>query len=465
MRSLRRTLLIWVLGALSLGSVALALVTYASTLEEMNEVFNETLRQTALALADYEHSDVDVERRPGSPSPEDIHARRGDAEIVTLTWSLAGVRRFVSDPRIDIPLARASGLARVRIDGATWYVHTIVESNGIVQAAQRAGARREAAAEAASKLLIPLLLLVILIGFLLAVALRRGLRPLDRSVQDVATRSAASMRAIDMSALPLEIHPLVGAINGLLARLATSFSAQQRFVADAAHELRTPVTALRLQMQLLERASQPQEREAAMADLARGIERAEHLLRQLLHLSRAEPQAPVPRLEAVSLRQLARSVVGTFSKAAEHAGIDIGVDAGDGPDEVLVDGDREMLRVMLNNLVDNALRHTPAGGVVDVEVGRTEAGEPILRVRDTGPGIDAADLPHVFDRFYRAADRTGDAPGREGSGLGLSIVAAILKLHGARIGLRNAGHPTSDRNRGSGLVCEILFRKTGPPGG
>lgn len=457
--SLRRTLLVWVLGTLSVGSVVLALVTYAATLGEMNEVFNETLRQTALALADYEHSDLHIESRPGSPSPEDISPRSGDAQIVTVTWSPSGARRFISDPALHIPVRHVTGLARVHIGGVAWYIYTIVESTGIVQAAQRAGARRQAAAEAAAKLLVPLLLLVLVIGLMLALALRRGLKPLDRSVQDVAARSASSMRPIDMTGLPVEIHPLVGAINDLLGRLAQAFDHQRRFVADAAHELRTPVTALRLQLQLLQRATDGAERAAALDDLARGTARTEHLLQQLLQLSRAEPQAQLQHLrpEPVCLVALARSVVGSFSVNAESRGIDLGVTVAADVDTLMVSGDPQMLVVMLNNLVDNALRYTPSGGVVDVVVRRDASARPMLLVVDTGPGLDEADLPRVLDRFYRAAPMGEGAAGTEGSGLGLSIVKAVVDLHGASISLRNR------RDQATGLVCEVVF-KGAPPG-
>jgi two-component system OmpR family sensor kinase len=460
-RSLRRTLGVWVLGALSLGSVVLALVTYVATLEEMDEVFNETVRQTALALADYEHSDPDVSSRPESPLPESLRAPAGDEQIVTVTWSPTGRRRFISDPRIEIPLSRVNGLTRVTIAEVTWYVYTIVEASGIVQAAQRASARRQAAAEATGKLLVPLFLLVVLIGVLLVIALRRGLKPLDQSVQEVAARSASSLLAIDITGLPVEIHPLVAAINDLLDRLAHAFDHQRRFVADAAHELRTPVTALRLQLQLLQRATDPAERAAALEDLARGTARTEHLLQQLLQLSRAEPQAQMPslRTEPVSLLALARAVVGSFSINAENRNIDLGVKAGEDGDRVTVAGDPEMLLVMLNNLVDNALRYTPPGGVVDVVVQGSAADTSVVRVIDSGPGVADADLPWIFDRFYRAAETAEGPAGAEGSGLGLSIVKAIVDLHGATITVRNRN------GTDSGLVCEVCFTAPLPDAG
>jgi signal transduction histidine kinase len=311
------------------------------------------------------------------------------------------------------------------------------------------------AGESAAKVFPPLLGLVLLVGGLLVFGLRRGLKPLDATAQDVAKRSARSLNAIMLDDTPREISPLVLAINGLMSRLALAFAAQRRFLADAAHELRTPVTALRLQLQLLERARDEAERRQALTELAAGIDRSQHLIAQLLLVARSDPDGEVMRRDVVDLSGLARAAVAASSVKADHLGLDLGADA---PAAVWVDGDEGQLTVLLSNLVENALRYTPVGGTVDVAAGM-QGGVPVLRVIDNGPGIPAAERERAFDRFYRCEAAQGQARDSSGSGLGLAIVRAIAERHGARVELKPG--PS-----GRGLVAEVTFPpRACPPAG
>ena len=327
----------------------------------------------------------------------------------------------------------------------TWYVYTIVLDGGVVQAAQRASSRSTLAAEAASKLFIPLFVLIVMTGALLTAALRRGLRPLDEAADSVAARSAVSLAPIGAEGMPQEIHPLIRSINDLMHRLAEAFSAQRRFVADAAHELRSPVTALRLQLQLLERARDAPARELAVGELKAGIDRSQRLIEQLLSLSRVEPDGPVHAPQRLDLSELVREVVGRYSARADHKGVDLGADAADG---IAVTGDRHQLDVLLDNLVGNAIRYTSTGGQVDVRTLQID-GRPVLQVVDNGPGIPEAERERVFDRFYRGEGRQSDER-LSGSGLGLAIVKAIAQRHGASVGLQTAAS-------GQGLEVRVVF--------
>jgi signal transduction histidine kinase len=246
--------------------------------------------------------------------------------------------------------------------------------------------------------------------------------------------------------VPAEITPLVSSINELMARLSLALSTQRRFLADTAHELRTPVTALRLQLQLLQRSKDEARRSEAMAELAAGIERSQHLIEQLLNMARFGPDGESMRREPVDLADLARSVVGAMSAKAEHRGLDLGAAGNPG---IVVEGDANQLTVLLNNLVENALRYTPAGGVVDVEASVVE-GRPMLRVVDSGPGVEAAERERVFGRFYRSQSAPGQARDLAGSGLGLAIVRAIADLHAAVVSLHT---PPSGR----GLEVRVVF--------
>ncbi|HVL77269.1 MAG TPA: ATP-binding protein, partial [Noviherbaspirillum sp.] len=229
-------------------------------------------------------------------------------------------------------------------------------------------------------------------------------------------------------------------LNDLLARLRQSIGAQRAFIADAAHELRTPLTALQLQIQLAERAQTPAERAQAFGELKQGYMRAMNMVQQLLTLARQEPDAAEMRREPVALRALAQQAVADHAALAEERGIDLGIAEAA---EVSVAGDPDALRILLGNLVSNALRYTPRGGRVDVHVVK-DGHDTVLAVQDTGPGIPEQDLARVFDRFYRV-------PGTAevGSGLGLAIAKQIAEAHGALLTLGNT-HP--------GLRAELRWK-------
>jgi len=447
MRSIERYLLAWLLGALTLGAVLVALVTYLVTLEEMNEVFEAELKNVADAVAVYHQASRDVL----GDTPQQLPQRTDvpeDVEIVTQTWSHRGVRIFSSDPRVKVPFIDREGLSRPVVDGELWIVYTSVRPSGVAQAAQRLASRQEMAGESAAKVVPPMLVLLLVVGGLMVFGLRRGLRPLDAAARDVAARSARSLEPIALRQVPRELEQLVSSINGLMGRLGAAFSAQRRFLADAAHELRTPVTALRLQARLLRQAGDDAAREEAIADLESGIDRSQHLIEQLLQVARAEPDGEVLRDDPVDLGELVRSVVGHFSALADHRGIDLGAI---GPTGVVVRGDAAQLTVLLNNLVENALRYTPRGGVVDVEA-RLQDGRALLRVADNGPGIAPDERKRVFDRFYRGADAKAMSRDAGGSGLGLAIVRAIAERHRATVTLHDAD---------PGLDLRVLFESPG----
>lgn len=431
MRSIERTLLAWTLGALTLGATLVALVTYLVTLEEMHEVFDADLRNVAKAVASHHRawSKSDSVTRVESPLRTD---KPDGAEIVTLTWTLQGQQIFSSDPRVALPFTDSEGLSRSSVNDEAWIVYSNISEHGVAQAAQRLAAREELATESASKVFPPLIGLVVVLGGLLVFGLRRSLRPLDSASAIIAQRNAQSLEPIVSDDIPIEISPLVSSINDLMGRLGVAFAAQRRFLADAAHELRTPVTALRLQLQWLERAQDDAARVQALSELGSGISRSQRLIEQLLHIARTEPDGEVFRPGPVDLTELVRAVVAAFSLKADRRGIDLGAKC---LGSVTVDGDAEQLTVLLNNLVENALRYTPAGGVVDVDAFLCN-GKPALRVVDTGPGIPESERERVFDRFYRGADATSLARDEGGSGLGLAIVRAIADRHAALVSLQ-----------------------------
>ncbi len=446
-RSLQRHLLAWILGALSAGALALVGVSYVVTLEEMDEIFDENLKQVALAVAAhrrFDHASGPLTRDQLPDLPR-VYEEEGNFDFVTSIWTRDGRLEFVSETSVSLPFVDVSGLSRANGGGEDWHVYTIVQPEGVIQVAQRASSRKTLAGESASTLFLPLFTLIALIGVLFTLALKRGLKPLDEAADRVAARSAVSLDPIDEAPLPREIHPFIRSINGLMQRLSEAFSAQRRFVADAAHELRSPITALRLQVQVLERAKNEADRERAVQELRQGIERSQRLIEQLLSLSRLEPDAPTRASQPVDLGDVVREMVGHQSVAADHKGVDLGADARSG---LTVMADRHQLEVLLDNLIGNAIRYTPAGGTVDVLAGSLD-GRPTLQVIDTGPGIPEQERERVFDRFYRGNDVQGDERAT-GSGLGLAIVQAIAQRHAATVSLHTS--PS-----GRGLEVRVSF--------
>ena len=291
-----------------------------------------------------------------------------------------------------------------------------------------------------------MLLLVAIVGGLLRYALRRGLRPLDTAARSVAQRSATSLVPLAANDVPIELEPVVSSINGLIQRLSVAFTSQRRFLADAAHALRTPVTALRLQLQLLERADGDHQRAEALRELRTGIDRSQRLIEQFLELSSAEGEGSSERMDSLDLSALARSVVADMSATAEQLDIDLGFS---GSQQARIRGHGQAVAVLISNLVENALRYTPAPGRVDVDIA-VDGTSTVLRVVDDGPGIAESERGRVFDRFYRGREANALARDKGGSGLGLSIVRVIADKHDAQISLlAGAG--------GRGLEVRVVF--------
>jgi two-component system OmpR family sensor kinase len=270
-----------------------------------------------------------------------------------------------------------------------------------------------------------------------------SLEPVARVRKQLASRQADDLSPVSDAGLPDEVRPLVQELNLLFGRVRTAFDTQQNFVADAAHELRTPLAALKLQVQSLERsdsrADSVEARKLAISRLSAGIERATRLVEQLLVLARQEASA-APH-QPVELAGLARRAVADLIGVAQNKHIDLGLQRADAGE---VEGQPDALMILLRNLVDNAIKYTPAGGTVDVSVA-AEQGTLSVTVEDSGPGIPAEERERVFDRFYRV-------PGSEaaGSGLGLAIIKAIAERHGATLVLGESA-------RLGGLAATVRF--------
>ncbi|AOY95108.1 two-component sensor histidine kinase [Cupriavidus sp. USMAA2-4] len=437
MRSIQQTLLWWLAAGLLAGIAIATVLIYGQARQEANALFDYQMKQVAAALPS-QFSDPVAPPLTAGPTVGLLH---GDEDVVIHIWDGSGRSLYLSHAHPALPPQAELGFSDVRTDQGEWRIYSVQLGPAVVQIAQPMSARRTLAARMALRTVAPLLLLLPLLGWLVWLAVGRGLRPLREIAEEVGARDAATLAPLATRAMPAEVAPLSEALNQLLARLAQAIDTQRAFVADAAHALRTPLAALQLQAQLVERADGAEARQEAVARLRQGLERLTHLVNQLLTLARQEPGATPPPHEAVDLRALAGTVVADLTQAAIDRDIDLGLDAD--PGELTVKGDADALRILLTNLVDNALRYIPRGGRVDVHLRRAEAGGVELAVSDNGPGIPADERARVFDRFYRLADApTG------GSGLGLAIVAEIAQAHGARVALEDAA---------PGLRVRIVF--------
>jgi len=269
-----------------------------------------------------------------------------------------------------------------------------------------------------------------------------SLEPVARVRSQVARRQADDLSPVSEAGLPDEVRPLVHELNLLFGRVRTAFDAQQNFVADAAHELRTPLAALRLQAQSLDRAADPDARKVAVGRLTAGIDRATRLVEQLLVLARQEASAANGvATRPVDLAELARRTVGDLVGLAQEKEVDLGLQHADAAS---VEGQPDALHILLRNLVENAVKYTPHGGTVDIAV-RADKDSAEVIVEDSGPGIPPDERERVFDRFYRVAG--SDAAG---SGLGLAIIKAIAERHGASLKLGESA-------RLGGLMATVRF--------
>jgi two-component system OmpR family sensor kinase len=436
-RSIRANLVLWVVGALALGTVVVLAATYVLTRNEVGRLFDEELKQVAHAVhlrEDWTQTRRLRIARPGFALSVRAYDERGrvyfETALPTLPW--------------DLPQTFSEGLASIATGEGPWRVYTHVTEEGIVQVGQALAARDSLARDLSISVLMPMLLLIPLLAVVVGWAQKRGLQPLTETSHRVSDRDASRLDPLPTDHVPQELLPLVEQINALLARLEGSLDAQRRFLADAAHELRSPVAALALQVQLAERAQTPAARSAAFRELAHGVERARRLVQQLMDFARLDPGVPQQRFAPVNLAQLARDVVGSYAPRAEGDEVDLGADA---PAPLQVLGNEGELRSLLENLVDNALRYAPPGSAVTVSV-RQDGPDVALAVVDGGRGIPAAERERVFERFHRVA---GDAT--RGTGLGLAIVKAIVERHHGSIALSDA----NQRAERPGLAVSIAL--------
>lgn len=415
--SLRARLLWFLLAAIVLAAGAQALVAYRTVLKEADDIFDYHMQQMALSLR---------AGLPPSAAVGGIGSGEQNFDFVVQVWTADGVRIFESAEQAALPQLAVLGFADVRARGTTYRVFSMQTRGLVIQVAQDMAARRNMAGSLALRTIAPVALMAPLLMLIVWWVVSLSLAPVARVRTQVASRQADDLSDVSEEGLPDEVRPLVQELNLLFDRVRHAFDAQKHFVADAAHELRSPLAALKLQVQGLQRAPDAAARDLAVSRLVAGIDRATRLVEQMLALARHEASmAAGAKPQPVDLAEVARLAISDAVAAAQARGIDVGVSHADAG--AVVNGQPEALRMLLRNLIDNAVKYTPEQGRVDVGIA-TNGAAVELSVDDSGPGLPEEERARVLDRFYRSGE-----PQAPGSGLGLAIVKSIADLHGATV--------------------------------
>lgn len=437
--SLRFRLSVWLTLVIVLIAAAAGVISYVSATAEAHNMQDHQLRQTGYLISR-------LDAVPASPLARE---RAGDvdfdARVVVRFLHTGKGRPADTAPRPpNFSSLLSDGLQTVFVGKEQWRVFVKTNAKGVrVAVGQQTTVRDAAARASALRTLMPILLLVPALVLLVGVLLRQMFKPFKTLADELGRRTEADLGPLNHADLPSEVWPFVVAINTLLVRMGRSLAVQRRFIADAAHELRSPLTAMSLQAERLNAASMPGEARIRLNALSAGLQRTRILLDQLLTLARTQ-ESRGDTLSKISLQHVIREVLEDLVPIAEAKGIDLGV-IGDADGQVeasFID-----LKVLLKNLFDNAVRYTPEGGRVDISV-RNNVGLVTLQVDDTGPGIAPEERERVFDSFYRVLGN-----GEIGSGLGLAITRTVADSIAATIELSDSRPPQA------GLRVLVTFKE------
>lgn len=425
-----RLLLLVSIAALLILGLATTL-SYRQARHEVQELMDGQMSKMAmLMLAQAQQGAEHLAELPALMAAQrGVRVRRNE---LTLEYQIARTDGTVLVRSPQVPVTAFNnplGFSTVEYAQQAWRSLILETTDGVyrIQVAQSILKRDREALEIARKTVLPLGVIFPLLLVAIYFSVRHGLKPLDKLAKDVLSRSPENMAPLASKAIPREAQPLVAAINRLLFRLHGSLENERRFTADAAHELRTPLAAARIQAQVAMLSEEKSKRNHALSQTLAGIDRSTRLVEQMLRLARLDPLAQLPSRGKVNLAELLRDVVAGFRDAVPERKIEHSIDEGFS----VIDGDRDLLEIVLRNLLDNSLRYSLPTSLISVFL-RHENGGLSMGVSDNGPGVSVEELPRLVERFYR-----GEEVCAEGSGLGLTIVHRIAELHGARLELRN----------------------------
>ncbi len=445
--SLRFRLLFFVLTSFIIGWLTISGFTWWRATAEADALFDEQLFQLATLLAVV--TSHEAEEQDLDDFAEDIQINGYSDPPVFQVWSSSGqlLVHGPNAPRKPLSLNFETGYSDEVMRGRQWRVYTRYTSDKQhrIQVAQEIAGREVRMLGFVVNILSPLLLALPMIGVLWWVVVR-ALNPLGRLVHQIGARSATNLEAIDTTIVPVEAKVLVDAINDLFQKLQFSIERYNRFTADAAHELRTPLAGSVVQIHAALESRDESERKHSLNQALKGLSKLNRLVEQLLVFSRLEPEVAMLEFAPLDLRELSVEVVSEYAPGYLEKGVALELEA---PHPVMLKGNRELLVIALGNLLDNAVRVTPSGGVI--KVGLLADDDFItLVVIDAGPGIADHDKALVFGRFHRLIGTTG-----QGSGLGLSIVHSAVRLHGGTVTLEDG-----EDGKGLQVVIKIPIRQS-----
>jgi two-component system, OmpR family, sensor kinase len=448
MKSIHRYLLLSLIAALSVGTLLVALFLYGKSAAEINELYDSNMK----ALAHV------IDAQFSAPTSTDLSRSESNAHIqheaifeeedfLIQVWDATGRLLYTTHPLIRFPLQEKRKLFTVNFQQQKWRVFALDSAQGVIQVSQPKEARHIYIWQLATGLLLPLLLQIPLIGVFIWIAVGRSLKPLERISKAIQSRSATSLDHLDIAVIPEEIQPVINELNSLLTRLENSIALQRNFTANAAHELRTPLAALQLQIDVMARCKNEQERMEAASALQTGIVRASNLVAQLLTLARLGSEQSA-RQAVVELNQLVKPILEDHLDQAATKNIDVGFME---TQPLYITGNAEAIGIALRNLIDNAIRYSADGSKVDIVTYASDSGV-VIEVQDGAASITETEKQRIFDRFYRGSASHGVS----GSGLGLAIVKDVIEQHQGQVKVKS-------RPDASGNIFEIFFpNKTSP---
>ncbi|GJM07655.1 MAG: two-component sensor histidine kinase [marine bacterium B5-7] len=461
--SIRKFLLINLLLSVTVVIIATALGNYYLAQRDVQRHIDSLLSQTAFAFQALINDDLTTrnvdklqialnsipeEIRQFSHVNDDKRVKEYSNGLQFQVWSNQGKLLLHSPGAPTAALSNGiDGYTIKRLQGVPWRVFTTYSMpTGLsIVVAERFNSHATLGHHITDDFIMIITITYPLLGFLIWIIIGRGLGSLNRVTREIANRAPSYLKAVDVQSVPIEIKPLVQELNNLLLRLRETLDREKRFSGDAAHELRTPLAALKTHVQVAMQSDDPQASKESLKKAMRGADRCTHIIAQLLTLSRLVPEANRGHdMSHVNLECVAKEVIAELVPVALDKNIELELCAE--KLKSLINGNPISLSILIRNLVDNAIRYTPEDGLVRIML-FDAANDVILRVQDNGPGI-APDLrARVFERFYRVLGNASP-----GSGLGLAIVQQIANLHGASVRL-------NEPESGTGLVIDVRFAK------
>lgn len=447
MNSLRLRLILLLFIGLGATWIASAWFTYKEARHEIDALFDAQLAQSAQVLLETSRHELNERIEHGDDDIPVSHEY--EQKLAFQIWDKNNLLLRSPTAPMTVMGGTQAGYSEVRLNHQTWRVLARWDNQHefMIQVAEPLVGRENLARHITLKMLFPTFIALPILALLVWFGVGVGLKPLQQLKQEVRQRTAKRLEPVAMGGVPEEVVPLTQALNDLFTRLQLAFEGERRFTADAAHELRTPLAALKVQAQVALRSTNDADRQLALENVLRGTDRATRLVEQLLDLARVDPETAAEYYKPVALHDLATTVIADLEPLARAKQIEVILEKTSEDNNVItVRGDEAQLGLLLRNLVDNAIRYTPRGGQVVVRINNIDG--VALEVCDTGPGVPESEREKIQQRFYRIV-----GSGEEGSGLGLSIVRRIAELHGAQLEL-------TDNPSNSGLLVKVHWHLT-----